>query len=449
VLALAQVSVVRLVYPGLVAVLSGLVAPAACSVETDYEFSDEGGAGAAGDNGAASGGRGASSGSEGGESSGNEAGETSATRGGSSAGGADAAGGTSNGAGATAVGGGSSGNASNPTGSVRGTRCSADADCADQHCADGVCCDAECAGGCQACVSSKTGQPNGTCAGVLAGTDPDDECTKADTPCGLNGMCNGAGSCLFAEPNTECADEKCAGGEYTAAAHCDGMGRCVSPEALACDNCEGNACEDTCVASTDCLPGFYCADSACVAKKVKGAACEVADECTSAQCIDGVCCDALCGSECHSCLLKDTGTPDGTCSPVKVGTVDSSCAATAPERCGYDGTCNATGDCRNWAQGTPCSTKGCVDDSRVVSTACNGAALCAPVQTESCGLWGCYGGECETSCSSDASCSSSAYCDGSTCIAKKQTGANCSRPEECVSNRCPGGHCCAPGEDCS
>jgi hypothetical protein len=91
--------VVRLVCPGLVAVLFGLSAAAACSVEKGYEFSDEGGSGAAGDNSATSGGRGASSGSEGGESSGNEAGDTSATPGGSSAGGADSAVGTSNGAG--------------------------------------------------------------------------------------------------------------------------------------------------------------------------------------------------------------------------------------------------------------------------------------------------------------------------------------------------------------
>jgi hypothetical protein len=297
---------------------------------------------------------------------------------------------------------------------------------------------AACAGGCQACVSSKTGQPNGTCAGVLAGTDPDDECAKGDTLCGLDGTCNGAGSCLFAGPNTECADETCVDGEYTAAARCDGMGSCVSPAPLACENCANNTCEKTCAATADCPDGFYCEASACVAKKVNGAPCEATDECTSAQCTDGVCCDILCGSSCHSCVLKETGTSDGICSPVKAGTPDSSCAPTAPNSCGYDGACNDTGDCRNWVQGTPCSRVDCVDTARVVSSAGNGAALCAPVETESCGLWGCRLGACQTSCSSLSDCISSAFCAGSRCIARREAGADCAENYECASQTAGG-----------
>jgi hypothetical protein len=417
----------KLACSGVVLVVCGLAAAAACSVEKDYDFSEQQGQGGNG----ATAGRASSSGNEGGARTAN---------GGASAGGTPG--------GATSVNGGSGAGESPPAGDARGTACDADADCATGHCADGFCCDAGCAGGCQACVSSKTGQPNGTCAGVLAGTDPDDECAKGDTLCGLDGTCNGAGSCLFAGPNTECADETCVDGEYTAAARCDGMGSCVSPAPLACETCANNTCEKTCAATAGCPDGFYCEASACVAKKVNGAPSEATDECTSAQCTDGVCCDILCGSSCHSCVLKETGTSDGICAPVKAGTPDSSCAPTAPNSCGYDGACNDTGDCRNWVQGTPCSRVDCVDTARVVSSACNGAALCAPVETESCGLWGCRLGACQTSCSSLSDCISSAFCAGSRCIARSEAGADCAENYECISERCDGGICCNPGEKC-
>ncbi|MBI4700864.1 MAG: hypothetical protein HY744_06825 [Deltaproteobacteria bacterium] len=71
-----------------------------------------------------------------------------------------------------------------------GESCQVAGECASGYCPaqDGVCCASACDGPCQACVKAKTGQGAGTCAPVLAQTDPDDECALSNT-------CDGAGSC--------------------------------------------------------------------------------------------------------------------------------------------------------------------------------------------------------------------------------------------------------------
>lgn len=66
--------------------------------------------------------------------------------------------------------------------------------CASNKCADTVCCDTTCTALCRACVSSKTGQPDGTCAGVTNLTDPDKEC-------GGSACCNGSGMCGGSDPS--------------------------------------------------------------------------------------------------------------------------------------------------------------------------------------------------------------------------------------------------------
>jgi len=410
------VSAVRLIHWSAGAIC-GFVAAAACSIDDNYTFDAE-----AGSPGGASGG----------------------IPGGAGAGATSAAGAMSNGAR-----GGTNAGPSAPGGLVRGATCSADGDCADGHCMDGVCCESKCDSGCLACVSSKTGQPDGSCAGVRSGTDPDDECAQDDAPCGLDGTCNGAGSCLYAGPSTECAPESCSDGMYTTAGRCDGTGTCIRPAALACENCSGNTCMDTCSESRDCSSGFYCEERVCVAKKVNGAACEAADECSSDFCVEGVCCDTSCDQACNSCLLDNTGKPDGTCSPVKAGTSDGTCPVTEASSCGFDGTCDGAGSCRHHAQGTPCTIAECLDaTTSVVSSACNGAGACTPQQTTPCGNYACSAGRCVSSCVSTASCSPSAYCNGGVCVAGKQPGAVCAADEECSSRRC-GSRCCPDGSRCN
>jgi hypothetical protein len=76
---------------------------------------------------------------------------------------------------------------------AQGQTCSGGTECASGFCVDGYCCSSACSSLCKACSQVKSGQPNGTCANIPAGTDPDNDCViNAGTPLGT---CNGAGAC--------------------------------------------------------------------------------------------------------------------------------------------------------------------------------------------------------------------------------------------------------------
>lgn len=62
--------------------------------------------------------------------------------------------------------------------------------CQSGNCVDGYCCDLPCAGQkCLACRGDYTGFPNGKCAAVATGMDPENECT-GDKFCIGNDMCS-------------------------------------------------------------------------------------------------------------------------------------------------------------------------------------------------------------------------------------------------------------------
>src|SRR6185437_16917041 len=72
-----------------------------------------------------------------------------------------------------------------------GEPCEADGGCADQTVCvtqDDVCCATICGLKCEACSMAKTGQASGTCAPILLGEDPDNECGDAGG-CGANNQC--------------------------------------------------------------------------------------------------------------------------------------------------------------------------------------------------------------------------------------------------------------------
>jgi len=70
-----------------------------------------------------------------------------------------------------------------------GAACADSIDCAMGSCVDGVCCDGPCAGACSACSNAKTGQPNGTCAPVADGSDPDNDCSAPAADVCVGGKC--------------------------------------------------------------------------------------------------------------------------------------------------------------------------------------------------------------------------------------------------------------------
>jgi hypothetical protein len=184
-----------------------------------------------------------------------------------------------------------------------GQPCSSGPECASGSCVDGVCCNQACSGQCQACVQSKTGQPDGSCSAVSANTDPDMECSDTGGPCGSNGSgcngnplspgCNGyscsctqqytslaiqeicpavsLGQCkLRINAQAQSCDSVCAqgGGECVGAFNDSPNGTCgQSNQALACNFTGFSSilclCSSGCGAHASCSPPLSCGNGLC------------------------------------------------------------------------------------------------------------------------------------------------------------------------------------------
>ena len=244
-----------------------------------------------------------------------------------------------------------------------GAACGSAAECKSGFCADGVCCDTACQGSCQACVASKSAGVDGQCRAVPVGNDPDNECA-ADMAnvCGRTGACSGMSSCALAPSGMACGDTKCTGSTLTPRPRCTGGGVC---ETRPVEPCAGNllcanasTCRANCVSDGDCVNGTFCdmATGRCRSTKPPGAACDpssAGSDCQSGNCVDGFCCDTACKSLCTACSNAKTGAANGKCAPVKAGIdPDNECATEATSTCGRDGTCDGSGACRLYADGT-------------------------------------------------------------------------------------------------
>ena len=133
-----------------------------------------------------------------------------------------------------------------------GEPCGKDAECSTGHCSqDHVCCDAAC-NGCDACTQSATGQPDGTCAPVKLGGDPNHACaaTPGDT-------CDGQGACLChnskqdaGETGVDCGNATCGGCTtwhcggcaIVAGDCCDQCKSCSPPDDTSCTQKDGSPC---------------------------------------------------------------------------------------------------------------------------------------------------------------------------------------------------------------
>jgi|GEM_PF-1129171 len=323
-------------------------------------------------------------------------------------------------------------------------------------CVDGVCCESTCGALCYACSQAKTGQADGLCRGVLAGEDPDLECTESpETSCGDDGTCNGSGACRKWDNTTFCGTACQSDNAYVK--HCNGGGACIQDSTVAtycspfkCNTATGT-CLTSCAIEADCAAGHFCDGSVCIEKVVQGGECNPAKigQCLGGlPCVDGVCCESTCGALCYACSQAKTGLADGLCRGVTAGDdPDLECTQSPETSCGDDGTCNGSGACRKWDNTTFCGTA-CQSDNAYVKH-CNGGGACIQDSTVAtyCSPFKCNTatGTCLTTCAADTDCQAGTtgrYCQDGACLDKKPLGELCGAAKECFSNFCVDGVCC-------
>ncbi len=311
---------------------------------------------------------------------------------------------------------------------AQGGACASSDDCASHHCVDGVCCETACADVCEACRASKTGQPDGTCAPVSAGTDPDDECTVLGAGvCRTTGFCDGKGSCGD-NAGQACSAPACVSSTTLAPGNvCDAVGTCSSSPAPIVDcapfSCKGAACLTICQSMADCVPGSACVAGICTGVKGNGKACSGPDECKSGFCVDGVCCDSSCTGQCQAC---DVEGKEGSCASVGKG--DSPHGG--KPACAGSGACQGVCD---GIKGSACVYPGVAtlcgstcQGASLVFSRCGGEGSCVPQQGESCAPFACDGqaGMCKTTCASATDCDGAHgyVCLGGLCKVPSGTG---------------------------
>jgi len=159
--------------------------------------------------------------------------------------------------------------------------------------------------------------------------------------------------------------------------------------------------------------------------KAGGATCKSGGECASTYCVDGVCCDGLCGGQCQACAEPNKV---GTCTTVSGSPrgARTGCAATQPACAGQ---CGGTlpNQCSYPASETTCAAASCSSDLAVnTASACNGAGACTA--------------------SSVVPCGSGKYCTGGACVAQIGNGGSCQSSNQCTSGNCSNSLCCATGQ---
>lgn len=396
-----------------------------------------------------------------------------------------------------------------------GASCGAGDECVSGFCADGRCCDGPCSGRCQSCNLSGR---EGRCSGYPGGTDPEAECPltfctasfSCLSPCTSDASCEATAYCDFSPPLAACRQKRADGSPCQRAAECasgycvDGV-CCTSSCAGPCQACDASGscgsvasgtdpegecglaycagaggCASPCGSDADCKIGNRCdlgaQPPACLAKAPIGVACSSAGQCASGLCVDGRCCNAVCGGQCDSCdlagfqglctnlSLSDGRTGSPSCSPYLcrgTSTCPGSCLVQA--HCVAGSYCDSSGSCRpKKADGLSCAAaveclSGACADGVCCASGCTGecrrcqagSGLCESSArgtdpANECGGYVCDGsGACFSGCSgTGAECKASHYCTGSSCAPKKPKGSACSSAVECTSGHCVDGYCC-------
>jgi hypothetical protein len=178
---------------------------------------------------------------------------------------------------------------------------------------------------CEACMESATGVADGTCAPVLPGLDPRDQCEGALA-------CAGDRQCYAKALGEACSD----GPSQCTSGYC-------APEGICCESACNGICEQ-CSALGSCVPipdghdpdnecaddqGYGCnGERACHSGAVDGVACGDGSQCASNHCVDNFCCNLTCDGTCVACSAAKSGGENGVCTPVpELQDPDKECAS--------------------------------------------------------------------------------------------------------------------------
>jgi hypothetical protein len=323
-----------------------------------------------------------------------------------------------------------------------GASCSLGDECISANCVDGVCCSTNGCSTCQACNINGAG----TCSNVGTTTptiEPHFRCSNTAS-CKDTSLCvNGA--CQQQPPTTPCgASVSCSGATYQPQSFCDGTGTCnqMSPTSCGYYGCNGagTACLTSCNYALnmdgECASGHFCTDlGACQPKKSPGNSCTLGHECTTGNCVDGICCNSPSCGTCQSC-------GSGSCAAVTNGTAEPHNLCPASPPCGNTVTCT-NGTCTQAAAGTECVGYFCSTATVFQPAAtCNGLGSCSIPSVQDCSPYLCGVGSCSHSCSDDSQCVAGTWCNGTTCVAAQTGVATCTRDRQCGTGHCTEGYCC-------
>jgi len=304
-----------------------------------------------------------------------------------------------------------------------GTACMLGTECSSSFCTDGVCCSAACGGTCQAC---NLGGNVGTCTNISTEQDPNNECAGTL-------VCNGAGLCkqpkgVACAVASDCASGFCADG-------------------VCCDSACGGACKACNLAGTvgtcsnvgagqdpasECPGATNCNGNGACALFSNGTACTIGMECSSGNCIDGVCCNTTCVGACKACNVAGS---NGTCTNIANGQDPAS-------ECTGAQVCNGAAACVGGPNGAVCGA-----NSECASTFCIDGVCCNNVCNticKACNIAGSVGTCSNTANGQDPAneCPGVTNCNGAGACALLANGTACAIGGECSSGNCVDGVCC-------
>ena len=293
---------------------------------------------------------------------------------------------------------------------------------------------------------------------------PSDARKASGVPCrNTQGVCDVAESCNgvsvdcpmdgFAASSVQCNAASCSAGVQQLATACSGSGAtCPTAVAQPCGayTCNTTACFTSCTSAAQCAAAHFCGTGTCQPKRALGVACSSDDQCSSAHCVDGYCCDGDCDGQCEACNVANrlgtcsavSGAPHGsrTACATDGSTCAGSCDGTQRARCAYPGSSSV------------CRAAHCSSGTATLEARCGGDGSCGPLLTQSCAPFMCdqSSAACNGNCAADTDCVTGYFCSAGVCTLKRASGITCTAANQCQSGLCVDDVCCnsSCGQQC-